>query len=151
MTPGGAEPDVVGQLFPVSGAGVEVHGTRVTSPRERGLADIAMVLRYETDGTATVLGCWCGSVVPAFIGTRLTVAGEGVAVSVRRTGQPARATRFAGPPGSVADWLRRAGMRAVSGSPVVVSGRLWGAVITATRRPGQLPPDAEHRLARSPS
>jgi len=39
-------------------------------------------------------------------------------------GQSARATRHAGPPGSVADSLRRAGMRGGSGSPVVVDGRL---------------------------
>jgi len=110
-------------------------------------ADIAVVLRYETAGAATVLGCWSGSGVPAVIGRRLTVAGEGVAVSILRTGQPARATRFAGPPGSVADSLRHAGMRAGSGSPVVVDGRLWGVVVTAAARPGQLGPEAEHRLA----
>ena len=109
-------------------------------------ADIAMVLQYETDGAATVLGCWSGSGVPEFIGRRLTVAGEGVAVSVRRTGQPARATRFAGPPGSGSDCLGRAGMRAGSGSPVVVDGRLWGVMITAAARPGQLRPEAEQQL-----
>jgi signal transduction histidine kinase len=110
-------------------------------------ADIAAVLRYETDGAATVLGCWCGSGVPAFIGRRLAVAGEGVAVSVLQTGRPARAARFAGPPGSVADWLRRAGMRAGCGSPVVAGGRLWGVVISATARPGQLPAEAGRQLA----
>jgi signal transduction histidine kinase len=110
-------------------------------------ADIAVVLRYETADTATVLGCWSGSGVPAVIGRRLTVAGEGVAVSVLRTGQAARAARLAGPPGSVADWLRRAGMRAGLGTPVTVDGRLWGVVITATARPGRLDPEAGHRLA----
>jgi GAF domain-containing protein len=110
-------------------------------------ADIAVALRYEPDGAATVLGCWSGSEVPAVIGRRLAVAGEGVAVSAWHTDQPARAARaarFAGPPGSVADFLRRAGMRAGSASPVVVDGRLWGMVITATARPGQLSPEAEH-------
>jgi signal transduction histidine kinase len=110
-------------------------------------ADIAMVLRYETAGAATVLGCWSGSGVPAFIGRRLTVAGEGVAVPVQGTGQPARAVRLAGPPGSVADSLRRAGMLAGSGSLIVVDGRLWGVAITATARPGPLCPEVEHRLA----
>jgi hypothetical protein len=104
-------------------------------------ADIAVVLRYEAGGAATVLGCWGGSGVPAVVGRRLAVAGEGVAVSVRQAGQPAR---FAGPPGSVAGSLRRAGMRAGSVSPVVVDGRVWGVVITAAARPGQLSPEAEH-------
>jgi GAF domain-containing protein len=110
-------------------------------------ADIAVVLRYEPDGAATVLGCWSGSGMPAVIGMRLTVAGEGVAVSVRRLGRPARAARLAGPAGSVADWLRCAGMRAGSGRPVVVGGRLWGVVVTATARPGQLHSEAGRRLA----
>jgi hypothetical protein len=64
--------------------------------------------------------------VPAVIGTRLTVAGEGAAGSVPHTGWPARAARLAGPPGSVADCLGRTGMRAGSGSPVVAGGWLWG-------------------------
>lgn len=38
-----------------------------------------MVLRYETDGTATVLGGWRGAGMPAVTGRRLTVEGEGVA------------------------------------------------------------------------
>ena len=108
-------------------------------------ADVAVVLRYETDGTATVLGCWGGAGVPVFIGRRLTVAGGGIAVPVPPAGGRARAARFAGPPGSVEDSLRRAGMRAASGSPVVVDGRPWGAVVTATARPGQ--PGPGRRLA----
>ena len=107
-------------------------------------ADTAVMLRYEADGAATVLGCWSDSGAPAVIGRRLLVAGEGVAVSAWHTDQPARAARFAGPPGSVADFLRRACMRAGSVSPVVVDGRLWGVVITATARPGQLSPEAGH-------
>jgi signal transduction histidine kinase len=85
--------------------------------------------------------------MPAVTGRRLAVEGEGVAESVLRPGRPARDTRFAGAPGSMTDWLRRAGMRAATGSPVVAGGRLWGVLITATTRPGQLSPDAGHRLA----
>jgi GAF domain-containing protein len=109
-------------------------------------ADLGEVLRYETDGAATVVGGWSGSGIPVMIGTRLRVAGQGVAASVRRTGRPARATRFAGPPGSVADSLRRAGMRAGIGSPIVLAGRPWGMVITAATRPERLRPGAESRL-----
>ena len=89
-------------------------------------ADIAVVLRYETDGTATVLGGWSGTGMPAVTGRRLAVEGEGVAESVLRTGRPARDTRFAGARGSMTDWLRRAGMRAVTGSPVVAGGGCGG-------------------------
>jgi GAF domain-containing protein len=110
-------------------------------------AGIALVLRYEAEGAATVLGCWNDTGVPAPVGTRMTVAGDGVAAAVQRSGQPARAARFAGPPGSVADYLRGVGMRAGTGNPVVVGGRLWGAVITATARPERLRPGDEHRMS----
>ncbi len=109
-------------------------------------ASIAVVLRYETDDAATVLGCWNSAGAPARVGTRLTVSGEGIAVAVLRTGQPMRAARFAGPPGSVAEYLRSIGMRAGIGSPVVVDGRLWGVVITATTRPERLRLEDEHRI-----
>jgi signal transduction histidine kinase len=110
-------------------------------------AGIALVLRYEAEGAATVLGGWNDTGVTAPVGTRLTVAGEGIAAAVKRSGQPARVARFAGPPGSVADYLRRVGMRAGTGSPVVVHGRLWGAVITATAWPEGLRPGDEHRMS----
>jgi len=137
----------VAMLAAKAAAPEEIYAAVAAELAQLSGADIAVVLRYETDGTAAVLGCWSGAGVPAFIGTRLTVAGEGIAIAVLRTRRPARAARFSGPPGSVADSLRRAGMQAGLGSPVVVDGRLWGAVITATARPGQLRSGAEHRLA----
>jgi signal transduction histidine kinase len=109
-------------------------------------ADIAQVLRYEEDGTVTVVG-GCGD--PGLclpVGEQFAVAGEGVVVSVLRTGRPARAARFRGPPGSVAYALRRAGVHTGSGSPVIVEGRLWGVVIAARARPGPLTPAAERRI-----
>ena len=111
-------------------------------------ADIAVVLRCEPDGAASVLGCFSGCGAPAAMGRQLAGAGgERVAVSALRTGRPARAVRLAGRPGSAADWLRRAGMRGGSGSPVVAGWRLQGAVVTATGRPGRLRREAGCRPA----
>jgi signal transduction histidine kinase len=110
-------------------------------------ANIAVVLRYETDSAATVVGCSSRGGVPARVGTRLTVSGEGIAIAVLRTGRPMRAARFAGPPGSVADSLRSMGMRAAIGSPVIVGGRLWGVVINATTQPEGLRLQDEHRIS----
>jgi K+-sensing histidine kinase KdpD len=63
-------------------------------------ATITAVLRYEDDGTATIVGGWGEPGVQIPIGTRLKVAGQGVAVSVAHTGVAARTERFDGPPGS---------------------------------------------------
>ena len=98
-------------------------------------APVAKVLRYETDGTATVVGGWGDPELHLPIGARLAVAGEGPAVSVRRTRRPSRTVRFAGPAGSLADAFSRAGVRAASGSPILVEGRLWGVVIAAWAGP----------------
>ncbi|WP_328870559.1 PAS domain S-box protein [Streptomyces sp. NBC_00287] len=78
----------------------------------------AAVLRYASDGTATVLGTARGS----------ADTGGPAAAEVARTGRPARVG------GAV-------------GAPIVVDDRLWGAVVAAAAGPGQLPPDTESRLA----
>jgi signal transduction histidine kinase/uncharacterized protein len=109
-------------------------------------ADIAKVLRYEDEQNATVLGGWGDPELHLPIGTRLAVRGEGVAVHVLRTGASARTVRVAGPPGSVGDAFRHAGVRVASGSPILVEGQLWGVVIAARTRPEPLPPDAEARI-----
>ncbi len=110
-------------------------------------ADIAAVLRYEPDGRATVVGGWGDPGPHLPVGGRLTVAGESVSVSVLRTGLPARTVRLAGPPGSVPDAFRRAGVQVSIGSPIVVEGGLWGVVIAARARSEALPAEAEQRLA----
>ena len=137
----------VAALVAKAGAPEEIFAAVAEELAQVSEAGIAVVLRYEAKGTATVLGCWNGAGVPAPVGTELTVAGDDVAAAVLRTGQAARAAQFAGPPGSVADYLRSVGMRAGTGSPVVVGGRLWGAVITATTRPERLRAGDEDRMS----
>ena len=109
-------------------------------------ADIALVLRYEADDAATLVARWSAARMPVSVGARLNVQGEDVATAVLRTGLPSQADRFTGPPGSVADYLRQAGVLVSSGSPIVVEGRLWGVVITAATRPEGLRPQTERRM-----
>ena len=110
-------------------------------------ADIALILRYEAEDAGTVVGRWSRSEMSGCVSeTHLKVEGTGVAVSVLRTGRPTRATVFAGPPGSVAECLRQAGVQVSAGSPIIVAGRLWGAVITASTRPDGLRLEAERRM-----
>jgi GAF domain len=110
-------------------------------------ADLTRVLRYEPDGTATVVGGRGETETHLALGKRLALEGEGVAVAVLRTGRPARTIRFAGPLGSVPHAIQRAGGKAGSGSPIVVAGRLWGVMIALTRDE-PLPADTDARLAR---
>ena len=109
--------------------------------------EVVAVLRYEADRTATIVGGWAvpGRQIP--IGVKLAVEGEGVAVSVRRTGRPARVERFRGPPGSVAARFRSLGVQVGVGSPIVVEGNLWGVSFAASERPETLPAGSEARIA----
>jgi signal transduction histidine kinase len=132
------------------GQGASPHDTLAAIAQEAARflgADLASILRREPDGSAAIAGWWgaSGAEVPA--GTRLTLSGDDVAVSVLATGQPARAERFDGPAGSVAGQLRRLGVRSAVGAPITLEGQLWGVAIAAAAEPGRLPAGSERRLA----
>src|SRR5215472_1768289 len=132
------------------GRGASPHDTLVGIAQEAARflgADFASILRYEPDGSAAIAGWWgaSGADVPA--GTRLTLTGDDVAVSVLATGQPARADRLRGPAGSVADNLRRLGARSAVGAPITLEGHLWGVAMAAAAEPARLPAGSERRLA----
>jgi len=110
-------------------------------------ATITAVLRYQDDGTATIVGGWAEPGLQVPIGARLKVAGDGVAVSVRQTGVAARAERFDGPPGSVARFFQEAGMITGTGCPIMVEGRLWGAAVAVSRNADAFPAGTETRIA----
>jgi GAF domain len=91
-------------------------------------ADVTIVLRYEPEGTGTVIGGWSVPGVRVPTGSGLSIAGVGVAVSVLRSGQPTRTEHFEGPPGSLPDRFRQLGVRSGVGAPITVEGRLWGGL-----------------------
>ncbi|MDX6621151.1 MAG: hypothetical protein QOK36_3537 [Gaiellales bacterium] len=112
--------------------------------------DGTRILRYETDGTATVIAGWSESVeVPPEleIGARLALEGESVSKLVLRTGRPARIDGYATAAGPLSEPLQRAGVRSAAGAPIIVEGRLWGVMAAGSTKPGPLPADTEARLA----
>jgi signal transduction histidine kinase/type II secretory pathway pseudopilin PulG len=115
----------VGQLFPV---------------------DMAAMHFYEGDGTARTVAGWSewGPMLPA--GTRLSLDGESVVALVFRTSAPARMDGYDGATGSTADVSRGLGLRTTVGAPIVVDGRLWGAMVAASRGLEPLPAGMEERL-----
>ncbi len=108
---------------------------------------LVSVLRYELDGTAT--GCASFSTEgPVFAaGTRWSLEGTNVLRLVRESCEPARVDDYSQPEGEIADAVRRRGVRSTVGVPVVVAGRLWGAMTVATTEHDPLPQDTEARLA----
>jgi PAS domain S-box-containing protein len=110
-------------------------------------AERSALIRYEPDGTATIVATTTEPGIPSQIGVRMTLEGDSVAVRVRRTGQPARMDSYEGVPGPDAAMLRGLGLRSSVGAPIVVEGRLWGVVVIGWRVEKRVSADVEGRIA----
>ena len=70
------------------------------------------------------------------------------ATRIAETRRPVRIDDWSAIPGSIAEFVRSLGIRSSVGSPIIVEGRLWGALAVHSRRSEPLPPDSESRLLR---
>jgi GAF domain-containing protein len=109
--------------------------------------DASEILRYEGDGTATMVAGWSDSAISLPLGERLPLEGENLATDVLRTGVPGRREDYSEAPGAIAALSREVGIRSAVGCPILVEGETWGMIAVASRRPEPLPPDTEARLA----
>ena len=102
-------------------------------------ADITRLLRFESDGTATVSGTWARSSDPVPEGARIAI-GETVAAHVRQNRMPARRTEISPPD-------LPAGTYSAVGAPIIVNGALWGAITALSKIERPLREDTEVRMA----
>jgi signal transduction histidine kinase len=112
-------------------------------------ADSAGIARYAPAGTSVVVVGAVGEYVVKWpVGTRVELPGYAALAVVWRTGRAARIDEDVWNSASdpVADGLRELEIRSLVASPIVVEGRLWGAVNAWTRR-GPFPSDAADRMA----
>jgi signal transduction histidine kinase len=72
--------------------------------------------------------------------------GWNVVALVLDTGRPARIDDFANAPASAAAHARMVGIRSAVATPIVVEGRLWGAMIVLSWQAEPLPADTESRV-----
>jgi signal transduction histidine kinase len=104
------------------------------------------LLRYEPDGTGTVMANW-GELAGALpVGSRYRLEDSSVAPSVLRTGRPARVESYEDAPGANPALARQLGVRFGVFGPIIVEGRLWGMIGTVWTEPGRLPAGIEDRL-----
>lgn len=90
--------------------------------RESGLilgAEFTRLLRFEADGSATVVGGWRREGDPVPVGSRIPIDGV-VAAPVRKSGEPARMVEQSPPE-------LPQGSHSAVGTPIRVGGALWGA------------------------
>ena len=113
------------------------------------LLEVNMVrtVRLEPDGTATVVGAYGIADDRMTRGTNFPVPEGSVVEKVVRTGRPARVDDFGAVEGAIGSILREQGAGAGVGGPIVVDGRLWGAMAVGARSAEALPAGSEERVA----
>jgi signal transduction histidine kinase len=104
--------------------------------------------RFDAGGGVTNVGSWSvdGRLAPVG-GNRIGPDDTGVAASVFRSGRPARVENYNDVSAQVAADARRLGIRSAVGAPIIVDGRLWGAMMAASGDPEPLGPAAESKIA----
>jgi signal transduction histidine kinase len=113
-------------------------------------SDGTRILRYEADGTATVIARWTESVeVPPGleVGARLALEGENVSTLVFRSGRPVRIDNYQNAAGPLSEALQGSGVRSAAGAPIIVEGKLWGVMAAGSTKLEALPSGTELRLA----
>ena len=110
-------------------------------------ADFTAIVRYEPDPTyVTTIATWAaaGNMPPAPSQPRI-VPGDPTS-RVAATGEPARVDDWSDVPGPIAEFVRdQLKVRSSVGCPIVVEGRLWGALAVHSTD-DRFPPDTEARL-----
>jgi signal transduction histidine kinase len=110
--------------------------------------DSTDMVRYEGDGTATVVGTWVADGAPSFpVGTSVPVDPNTVTGKLFETGRPQRVDDYEGVPGELAARLRAGGIRTAVGAPIQVGGRLWGGIMSVASEPSVFPEGSEQRIA----
>ena len=123
----------------------EVFAAVAVEMRNLVRADQTRIIRFEPDGTATLVGGTGADDRPGPLGP----IEPGLATAeVLRTGRTTRVDDYGGiSPDLVARWFGAPGSSPTSvGSPVIVAGALWGAIVAGSLE-GPLPEETELRMA----
>ena len=108
---------------------------------------LVRLLRYEPTAAVVVGGFSEGDADPFPIGSRWRLDTPGLLATIRHGGRAERVEDYALAPGDGARAVRSAGMRSGVGSPILVGGRVWGAIVLLSPESASLPEDTEVRLA----
>jgi signal transduction histidine kinase len=138
----------VATLVAASTPAEKVYATVVAEVGRLLGVDFSVLLRYEPEGSATVVDTWTRTEEkpPASVGTTLELGGRNVTSEVFATRSPARMDDYAHVTGALGDLSQGWGFRSAVGVPVDVDGRPWGVMIVAYTHGEPLPADTERRL-----
>jgi PAS domain S-box-containing protein len=111
-------------------------------------ADFSGMLRYEDDESVTTVATWAAVGEHPPVPARWdTVPGDPMTI-IAATRGAARVDDWASVPGSIAAVIHTVlEVSSSVGCPIVVEGRLWGALAVHSKQRQPLPPDTESRIA----
>jgi len=111
-------------------------------------ADLAVLHVFTADGTATTIASWSGDGPMLAIGTRFPLDGDNLAARIFESGTPARMHSYDEAwEREATDVARGLRVRSAVGAPILVAGKLWGALMAATRGAEPWAENAETRIA----
>lgn len=119
--------------------------------REAGMllgAQRTTLLRVASPQWAEVVASWSdGTAPPVPVGHRGALDGRGILGQMLLTARPVRIENFDEVGGAVAALMRRLGIRSGAGGPIILGGRVWGALSAVWPMGASLPTGAEDRVA----
>jgi signal transduction histidine kinase len=111
-------------------------------------ADFSGMLRYEDDASVTTVAAWAAAGEHPPVPARWDREPGDPAAIIEATREPARVDDWASVPGAMAEVIRNVmGVSSSVACPIVVEGRLWGALAVHSKQSRPLPPDTESRIA----
>jgi PAS domain S-box-containing protein len=109
-------------------------------------ADLTLVGRYELDASFTYLAAGGSVQAPSLLKDRLKLGGENLATKIRDSGRPEWMS-YANASGPIAGFAHRNGLRSAVGTPILVDGRLWGAMFACWTQHREIPTETMERLS----
>src|SRR6478609_1404725 len=119
---------------------------RVATLVARGIDNVAL-LRYESGEALVLLAARDKSgLTKMTIGERIPLDDDNVPAMVLHAGAPARIDCFEAATGPTAERIRRLGLRSAVGAPIIIDGRIWGALVVGSSQTEPLPPETDARI-----
>jgi signal transduction histidine kinase len=110
-------------------------------------AQTTNLMRVKTPELAVIVAGWSEGVAHVPVGEYGMLDGRGLVGQIVETGRPSRVEDFDAVGGHVAVAMKRLGLRSGVAGPVIVGGRIWGALVACSSNSVPLPAGAEDRIA----
>jgi signal transduction histidine kinase len=110
-------------------------------------AQTSNLMRVSNPELAVIVAGWSEGAAHVPVGSTGKLDGRGMVGQILETGRPSRVDNFDDVGGAVAKSMRSLGLRSGVAGPVIVDGRIWGALVVCSAGSEPLPPGTEDRVA----